>query len=173
MKNSKENTGSTNSLASSEKDAAVDESSATMTPEEHVEVGEILDKLDPEEKEIISTMISYSGPLPPPELLKGYAETLPDAPNRIFEMAEDQQRHRQEIESRLLDKSFNYKNFGMVCGAIITITFVICSFLLIFFDKEWYGLALLGSCVATVVGFMIIQRYDKEENKDNNSSEEE
>ena len=52
---------------------------------EDPEVEHIFEKLEPDEQELIGTMISYSGPLPPPNYLKGYVEVYPEAAERIFQ----------------------------------------------------------------------------------------
>ena len=48
------------------------------------------------------TAESYSGPLPPPVLLRGYDEIVENGAERIFRMAEQQAAHRQELERMLL-----------------------------------------------------------------------
>jgi len=45
-------------------------------------VEKILKKLEPEEQEMVSMF--FSGPLPPPDILKDYAEIYPDAPEKLF-----------------------------------------------------------------------------------------
>ena len=48
------------------------------------------------------TQESFSGPLPHPEILKGYQQLIPDAPERILRMAEKEQSHRQSAENEML-----------------------------------------------------------------------
>ena len=40
----------------------------------------------------------FSGPIPPPNIIKGYEDILPGAAERIISMAERQSAHRQEME---------------------------------------------------------------------------
>jgi uncharacterized membrane protein len=42
---------------------------------------------------------SFSGPLPPPEILAGYEQIVPGAANRILTLLEHQTAHRQQLES--------------------------------------------------------------------------
>jgi uncharacterized membrane protein len=44
-----------------------------------------------------------AGPIPPPEILRGYEEASAGAANRIITMAEDQGRHRREMEKLALE----------------------------------------------------------------------
>ena len=39
---------------------------------------------------------SFSGPIPPPNIIKGYEEILPGSADRIIAMAENQSKHRQK-----------------------------------------------------------------------------
>jgi uncharacterized membrane protein len=43
--------------------------------------------------------VSFHGPLPPPAFLEHYARIIPGSPERILAMAEQQSRHRREIEA--------------------------------------------------------------------------
>lgn len=45
----------------------------------------------------------YSGPLPHPDLFRQYGEVIPDAPERILRVFEDDSRHVREIQRDVLD----------------------------------------------------------------------
>jgi uncharacterized membrane protein len=45
---------------------------------------------------------TFSGPLPPPEILTKYNEAIPNGAERIMAMAERQAAHRQNIELRVV-----------------------------------------------------------------------
>lgn len=45
----------------------------------------VLDR--PEIQEIVVAHHAFQGPLPPPYLLRGYQDILPDAPERIFQLS--------------------------------------------------------------------------------------
>ena len=51
---------------------------------------------------------SFSGPMPHPDILRGYKELIPDAPERILQMAEQEQKHRIDVEKQMLEQ--NNKN---------------------------------------------------------------
>lgn len=44
----------------------------------------------------------FSGPIPPPNMIKGYEAILPGAADRIITMAEKQSSHRQEMERKII-----------------------------------------------------------------------
>lgn len=45
---------------------------------------------------------SFSGPIPPPEIIRGYDEVVPGAAERIISMAERQSEHRQKMEEIMI-----------------------------------------------------------------------
>ena len=47
--------------------------------------------------------LESSGPLPLPDILRGYNSIVPDAAERIFQMAESEQRTRHQATLELLD----------------------------------------------------------------------
>ena len=48
---------------------------------------------------------AYSGPLPSPEALEKYNQVLPGAAERILAMAENQGKHRQDIERKVIESN--------------------------------------------------------------------
>lgn len=88
------------------------------------------------------------GPIPPPEILKGYKEIDPSFPERIFKMAEKEQR-------------FRHISFysGQVLGFFITIFALICSTYLGINGKEWLGGGIgLGALASIVLAYLYSQR---------------
>jgi uncharacterized membrane protein len=45
----------------------------------------------------------FSGPLPPPEVLRQYNDILPGGAERIFTLAENRARHRQNLEQQIIN----------------------------------------------------------------------
>jgi uncharacterized membrane protein len=75
----------------------------------------------------------HSGPLPSPQILKEYNEILPDAAERIFNMAEKAQVHYETTEQRLVELEIKKVSRGQFLAFIIAITgmagAVVCAFL--------------------------------------------
>lgn len=44
----------------------------------------------------------FEGPLPPPAMLDGYNQVIPDGANRIMRMAESEAEHRRSVEKEVL-----------------------------------------------------------------------
>jgi uncharacterized membrane protein len=73
----------------------------------------------------------FIGPLPPPDLLRGYEEACPGAADRIIAMAERQLAHSQTLETRMLEAAnadskndFAEGRLGQVCGLIVALSFI-------------------------------------------------
>lgn len=93
----------------------------------------------------------FSGPLPPPEVLRQYSELLPDAVERIFKMAEQQAEHRQVMERA----SIRIELRGQAFGFVLALTSIVGGLILIAFDKPLIGAAASIGAVATLTGLFV------------------
>ena len=70
----------------------------------------------------IQKFSSFSGPLPPPTLLKEYSDIVENGAERIFQMTEKQSNHRMQLENHALreelDQSRRGQNFGFTLGLV-------------------------------------------------------
>jgi uncharacterized membrane protein len=73
------------------------------------------------QKIIARQEISFSGPIPPPELLSKYGEIIPNGADRILKMAENQSTHRQCIEKWAVIGGTILSYFGVLCAGIIAL----------------------------------------------------
>jgi len=53
-------------------------------------------------KTVAAVSTEFVGPLPPPAMLDGYNQIIPDGANRIMRMAESEAEHRRSIEKEVL-----------------------------------------------------------------------
>ena len=94
------------------------------------DVTKVLESLTEEQRKVIVGALyaveesaSFRGPLPPPEMLKGYESVLPGASERILVMAEKQQEHRMYIEKTIVDRQTKQSGNGQKWGGTLTILF--------------------------------------------------
>ena len=66
----------------------------------------------------------YSGPIPPPSMLAEYNQVLPNAAERILTSAEDQSKHRQYLEKRVIDNDTINSRLGVIFAFIIAMGFL-------------------------------------------------
>lgn len=64
---------------------------------------------------LVARSQSFTGPLPPPEILQGYESVCSGLANRIVAMAENQGDHRREQDKRLLDAEIAQVNRAIEC----------------------------------------------------------
>lgn len=62
---------------------------------------------------------SFSGPIPHPEILKGYSEVVKDGGERIVTMAEKQSNHRMQLEDYAIKEELKQSRLGQVFGFIL------------------------------------------------------
>ena len=94
------------------------------------DVTKVLESLTEEQRKVIIGALyaveessSFRGPLPPPEMLKGYESVLKGASERIFAMAEKQQEHRMHIEKTIVDRQTEQSGNGQIWGGALTVLF--------------------------------------------------
>lgn len=100
------------------------------------EMRTVIETLPKDKQEIIlagiTKITTFSGPIPPPELLRGYEDILPGAADRIISMTEKQLDHRTSMESTIVNRTLTQKNTGMIFGFLIVLCILGIVVLLIF-----------------------------------------
>ena len=96
------------------------------------ELAEILNTLPPDKQQGIIKEIqmlsavkqeSFSGPLPHPQILRGYEDIKEGFAERILRMAEKEQDHRFECDDKMIDATISANKRGHWMGLIIAIVF--------------------------------------------------
>lgn len=64
---------------------------------------------------------SFSGPIPPPEILRGYNEIVSNGAERIMAMAEKQSNHRMQLEDLVIREELRQSRVGQIFGFILGI----------------------------------------------------
>ncbi len=62
-----------------------------------------------------------TGPIPSPAVLQQYNQVIPNAAERIIQMAEKQSDHRIDLERKVIDSNIAKSYLGMILAAIIAI----------------------------------------------------
>lgn len=100
--------------------------------------------------------LSFSGPIPPPSILREYQEMVPDAPERIISMAEIQMKHRHELEAKHLDGSIRAEFRGQIFAFILAICVFILAFIMEVNGESLWSLALTLTALFCLAGIFII-----------------
>lgn len=113
---------------------------------------------EPKKKEIAVTIAkSFSGPLPPPEILSEYEEVCPGTALKIVTAFVNQSVHRIDMESKVVTSQLRQSGRGQIYGFIIAVLFLLVSGSLIYTDHDVAG-TILGTvdivalCTVFVLG---------------------
>lgn len=101
---------------------------------------------------------SFSGPVPPPELLVKYNEAVPNAAERILAMAEQQATHRQNLEKLAVQANCSTQKSGPVFGFILCLVAIVGGIFLIYIGKSAEGLAAVIAPLAALATVFIMGR---------------
>ncbi len=103
----------------------------------------------------------FSGPFPPPDILKAYGEYDPSLPARIFNMTEEESKHRRRMESRIIGwqvKSYFVNNIFAIL-AICLVLAVGCFFMLEGYATQ--GAWIIGTTSIGIVSIIITRNFTK------------
>lgn len=121
---------------------------------------ELLERLiqKPEVRTLISREF-FSGPLPPPKVLKSYETILPGTAERIIQMAEREQSHRHSMDTLALNGDIDKDRRGQNYGLLLALSFAVITVVLGLNGLETLA-AIIGSVdlVALVTVFVIGRR---------------
>lgn len=101
---------------------------------------------------------SFTGPLPPPSMYRGYEEVNPGSADRILRMAENEQEHRTTWEQKALKLNGLNAVAGQYIGLIIALACIGCATYLALNDKTVVAVILGGVSVTTLVGHFLKNR---------------
>lgn len=95
--------------------------------ESFLENPEKLEQLDKEQLMlVVQEATTFSGPIPPPGILKAYESAFPGAADRIIKMAEEQSKHRQYIEKKEVDTESRDSLLGILSALAIGGAIIVC-----------------------------------------------
>jgi uncharacterized membrane protein len=106
----------------------------------------------------------YAGPLPHPEILQKFEQILPGSADRILKQAEDQTKHRIELEKKVVSADIIKSYMGLVFGFLIGMVGILGGIYLARLGFDVYGPILSGgSFVTLVVAFIYGTKSRKQE----------
>jgi uncharacterized membrane protein len=111
---------------------------------------------------IQTSQTQFIGPIPPPEVLTKYNEALPNAAERIVAMAESQLRHRQNLETRVIESNCKAQQRGPVYGLIVCLAAIGGGVYLIHSGQQASGLAAIITPLVGIVGVFIYGKISQQ-----------
>lgn len=160
-----------------------------MSEMQSEEKQEVLNKQDiereKEKKEQVRQVVAeviqseFSGPIPPPNIIKGYEDVLPGAADRILSMAEKQSNHRQEMERTIIKAESRDGLLGVLFAFLLGLGCIVAAIVIVCLvpqnsgaiSSSVLGVAGIGSIIATFIKGTRTTRSDKNSPKGVNKKE--
>jgi uncharacterized membrane protein len=114
----------------------------------------------------------FSGPLPPPSILKQYDEVAPGSAERIIKKFERQTEHRIKIESIIAWTGSVKEIGGLVCGFTIAMTAIIGGIYTALQGHPFLGGSLSFAGLAALVGAFLVTTLMRQKGSEAGDSEE-
>lgn len=109
----------------------------------------------------IFSQYSYSGPIPPPEMLKQYDDIYPGLSKEIIDNSFSQTKHRHELEKTALPYEIKRMERGQIFGFIIAIIGIGAAVFLAYLGHDTVGGILGGSTVLGLVTVFVLGKRAK------------
>lgn len=113
----------------------------------------------------VSSQSQFIGPIPPPDILKSYESNIPGSAERLIRMAEKEQDHRHEMQSKLINGQLNNtqrfydeRKRGQIFGLTIGLVGIISGSILAFNDKQIAGSFIGTAGIGGIVSVFVIGR---------------
>ena len=107
----------------------------------------------------VSAQYSFSGPLPPPELLAKYNDVIPNGAERIMQMAEKQQVHRHDLEKTVVTGNVKSESRGQWMGLAISVIVLGLGFYLAVTGKQIAGSIFVGADLSALAGVFVYGKH--------------
>lgn len=122
-------------------------------------------------KQYVAEVISreFSGPIPPPEIIKGYELILPGAADRILTMAENQSKHRQDMEEKIITSESRDSLLGVLFAFFLGIGCIVAAIIIVVLVPQNSG-AISGAILGLAGISSIIVTFIKGTRSSHNSS---
>jgi len=104
---------------------------------------------------------SFSGPIPHPSVLQGYEDILPGLADRITKMAENQSKHRQKLEARVILVDGIKSILGLVFAFLIVIAALVAGVYTAIMGNPIFGGVVSLASLGVIVGAFIYQKKSK------------
>lgn len=98
----------------------------------------------------------FSGPLPPPDMLRQYDEIAPGAAQQILSQAAEQTKHRIAMEKKVTHWDIIRSFAGLVVGLVVALGCIVGGCILVYTGHDWAGATI---ATASVVGLVSVFVY--------------
>ena len=98
---------------------------------------------------------SFSGPIPPPQILADYNQIVPGSANRIIAMAEKQADHRRRLETQVISSDITNSRVGLFCGLAIGVGGLVAATVIAIYGNPQAGVGMGLVTLASLVSVFV------------------
>lgn len=113
------------------------------------------------------TSYSFSGPIPPPQVLGLYNEVLPGCAERLLTAFESQQAHRQSLEKQVVDSGITRAWYGLWCALAVSLAGIGVSALAVIYGQAIPASVIGGGVLLGLATVFITGRSSQEKERTN------
>ena len=106
----------------------------------------------------------HAGPLPDPETLRRYNDIITNGADRIMQMAEKEQSHRIQRETKIVDSETTQAKYGQWLAFFIVLSCVLAGSYMVINGKEAAG-GIIAIGPLTVLAYTFIKGRKFQKNK--------
>jgi uncharacterized membrane protein len=135
------------------------------------EAQDVLKQLSKEKREKLISIVKryeicrhYQGPIPCPEDIALYNQHIPNGADRIMKMAEDQSKHRMELEKMVVSSQQKQSERGQIFGIVIGVLGIGVGGLLAYLGHDWIGGIIAGTTVISLVSVFVLGKKSQRAN---------
>jgi uncharacterized membrane protein len=110
---------------------------------------------------LLQRLEQYSGPIPPPELLRQYDEVVENGAERLFAAFENQTQHRQGLERTVIGGGEARANRGQWMGFGLANLVLALGTTMIFSGHDGAGAAIISVDLVGLVGVFVYGRQSQ------------
>lgn len=108
---------------------------------------------------------SFSGPLPPPEVMGLYEQLIPGAAERLLTAFENQQNHRHSLENRVVDAGVRRSWAGLWCALAVALAGIAVAGLAVIYAQQWAASVIGGGTLVGLVTVFVTGRSQQEKER--------
>lgn len=125
-------------------------------------------------KQVVAEVVKqelFSGPIPHPDIMRGYEDILPGSANRILVMAENQSMHRQSMERKMIEAESRDGLLGILFAFCLGAGCIIAAVIMVVMVPQNSG-AISGAILGTAGIGSIIATFIKSTRSSHNSHDD-
>lgn len=115
-----------------------------------------------DKKVVVSATSTFSGPLPPPEDLEKYNKAVPNAAERIIQMAEKEQENRHSLQQTELQYRMKLEMRGQILGFVLALLFTGATVLFAYLGHLKLALTFGAPLIIGICSIFVLRRNPKD-----------